>query len=65
MSAQEYQARADALLSSADVSVSSEMAVELKATAANWRQMADLAYLQDVIQAALAAREPSSLRAKP
>lgn len=57
MSREQYQARADAIVRSADVSVSEQMILEMETTAAKWREMAGLAHLQDVFQAALAAQE--------
>jgi hypothetical protein len=55
MSAQEYRARGNALVSRADAPLSYELILELEATAAMWRQLAGLADVQDVLLAALAA----------
>ena len=60
MSLEQYQARADALVGSADVSVSEDMILEREATSAKWREMADLAHVHDVFQAALAAQDALS-----
>jgi hypothetical protein len=55
MSAQEYRARAEALLRSADAPLDYELVLELEATAAEWRRLATLADAQDALLAALAA----------
>lgn len=55
MSAEEYRARADALVRSADQCDSYELIFELEATAQQWRRLADLADWQQAILAALAA----------
>ena len=55
MSAQEYRSRADALESSAHASVDDERIFELEALAAQWRDLAELADLQDVMRTALKA----------
>ncbi len=55
MSAQEYRARADALDSSADVSIDYGLILELEATAAQWRKLAELADMQDTLRKALEA----------
>jgi hypothetical protein len=56
MSAQEYRARADALIRSADECRDIDLVIELESTAAEWRKLAGLAEAQDALLAAIAAR---------
>lgn len=55
MSADEYRAMADKLVSSADACDTYEMILELEATARQWRWLAQVADWQDAILAALSA----------
>lgn len=54
MSAEEYRARADALVASADRCGNYDLILELEATAQEWRGLADIADWQEAILAALA-----------
>jgi hypothetical protein len=55
MTADEYRARADALIRSTDECRDIDLVVQLEATAAEWRKLAVLAEAQEVLIAALAA----------
>lgn len=55
MSAEEYRARAEALVGSADRCSDYDLILELEATAQRWRRLAEMADWQDEIWAALAA----------
>jgi hypothetical protein len=54
MSAQQYRDRADVLVRSADGLHDYDLVLQLEATAAEWRGLADLADAQDAMLAALA-----------
>jgi len=56
MTAQEYRARADALIRSADDCRDINLVVEIEATAAEWRKLAGLADAQDALLTAIAAK---------
>jgi hypothetical protein len=56
MTAQEYRARADALIRSADECRDMDIVVELEATAAEWRKLAGLADAQEALIAAIAGK---------
>jgi hypothetical protein len=55
MSASEYRARADALVSSADRCCDYDLILEFEATARSWRRLADMADWQDEFLARCAA----------
>ena len=55
MSAEEYRARAAALIRSSDMSTDYGLILEMEAVAAEWRKLADLADLQEAMRAALKA----------
>lgn len=55
MSAEDYRARADALVSSADRCSDYGLILELEATAREWRRLAQMADWQEEIWATLAA----------
>jgi len=55
MSAQEYRARAEALIRSTHEVTDFALVLELESTAAEWRKLAVLAEAQDVLRFALAA----------
>jgi hypothetical protein len=57
MSAQEYRARAQALVELADTCVDNALILALEATARDWRLLADVADWQDAMQSALAMAE--------
>jgi hypothetical protein len=54
MSAQQYRDRAEALVRSADALIDYDLVLQLEATAAEWRELAALADVQDILLAALA-----------
>jgi hypothetical protein len=56
MTAQEYRARADALIRSTDECRDIDLVVEIEATAAEWRKLAGLAEAQEALIAAIATR---------
>jgi len=55
MSAEAYRARAADLVISADTTNDLELILELEATAADWRRLADFADVQDALLKALSA----------
>ena len=55
MTAEEYRARAAALIRSSDMSTDYGLILEMEAVAAEWRKLADLADLQEAMRAALKA----------
>jgi hypothetical protein len=55
MTAQEYRARADMLVASADMSASYALMLHLDASVREWRKLAEIADWQDAMLAALAA----------
>lgn len=55
MSAEEYRARAAALIRSSDMSTDYGLILEMEAVAAEWRKLADLADLQEAMRAVLKA----------
>jgi hypothetical protein len=57
MSAQEYRARADALVEAAEGCTDKEIMLAMEATARDWRRLADVADWQDAVQLALARSE--------
>jgi hypothetical protein len=56
MTAQEYRARADALIRSADECRDIGLVIEIEATAAEWRKLAGLADAQEALISAITAR---------
>jgi hypothetical protein len=56
MTAEEYRARAAALILSADGCRDMDLVIELEATAAEWRKLAALADAQTALLSALGAR---------
>jgi hypothetical protein len=56
MTAEEYRARAAALIMSADGCRDMDLVLELEATAAEWRKLAALAEAQTALLSALGAR---------
>jgi hypothetical protein len=56
MTADEYRARADALIRSADQCRDIDLVIEIETVAAEWRKLAGLADAQAAVLAAIAAK---------
>jgi hypothetical protein len=54
-SAEEYRARAEALIQTSYISTDPSLILEMEALAAEWRQLADLAEQQEAMRASLMA----------
>jgi hypothetical protein len=55
MSAEDYRARAEALIQSSAAGADYDLILEAEALAADWRRLADLADLQEAMRASLEA----------